>query len=106
MLGRRARDANGHFDIGAPSPNGYPSGHGKQVMKDAGGQPTDLDGRAIGAVIEVLVNHDAGTLGYRVNDGPLLEALTGFPAGAALRPWAWAGIPYAGDCLSVVRPYL
>ena len=59
-------------------------------MKDEAGNPTSLVGRAtIGAVIEVLVNHGEGVLSYRINGGPVLEALKGFPKGAAgqLRPW-------------------
>ena len=57
-------------------------------MRDAAGQPTNLLGQAMGATIEVRVNHDEGTLSYIINDGPPLLALRGFPRGAALRPWA------------------
>lgn len=57
-------------------------------MKDGGGRPADLYGRAVGAMIEVLVDHDKGMLSYRVNNGPVFEALKGFPIGAALRPFA------------------
>ena len=38
------------------------------------------------------------------NDGPLLEALMGFPAGAKLHPWVWC--LGEGDSVSFVRPYL
>ena len=56
------------------------------VMRDEAGQPANLAGRATGAVIEVIFDHDAGSLSYRVNDWPVFEALRGFPVGAALRP--------------------
>jgi len=49
------------------TPPGFPDGQLTQVMKDEAGQPTDLRDRATGAVIEVLVDHDAGTLRYRIN---------------------------------------
>ena len=70
-----------------PLPDGWPDGHRTQVMKDEAGQSNGLRGKATGAVISVCIDHDAGTLGFRVNGGPLLEALKGFPVGAALRPW-------------------
>ena len=56
-----------------PPPAGYPDGDETQVMKDAAGQPTNLTGSAIGAEIEVIVDHDEGTRSFRVNGGPLLE---------------------------------
>ena len=82
-------------------------------MKDATGQRTSLRSGAGGAVVEVLVDHDAGALGYRINGGPVLEALPlgdddrwregqpkGFPPGAALRPYA--SCYYPGDRVSFV----
>ena len=65
---RYCRDANGavvHPKLSPPP--GFPDGQLTQVMKDEAGQPTDLRDRATGAVIEVLVDHDAGTLRYRIN---------------------------------------
>ena len=47
---------------------------------------------------------DAGTLSFRVNGSPVLEALTGFPVGAALRPHAFGSRP--GDRVCLVRGYL
>ena len=78
-----------------------PRTDGRQVMKDAAGQLTNLYGSATGAVIEVIVDHDEGTLGFRVNGGPELHALGGFPQGAALRPFVqcWR----ANDRVSLVR---
>ena len=72
-------------------PSGYPGGHGIRVMKKADGQPDCLSGRAKGAIIEVRVDHDEGTLSYCVNDGPPLLALSGekrLPPGAELLPYA------------------
>ena len=86
-----------------PLPDGWPDGYGTQVMKTKAGRPTNLNGEASGAVITVCIDHDAGTLGFRVNGGPLLEALKGFPVGAALRPWASFQGPHA---LSFAPPYL
>ena len=40
------------------------------------------------ALVEVTVDHDAGTLGYSINGGPRFETLRGFPPAAALRLWA------------------
>ncbi|EOD29086.1 hypothetical protein EMIHUDRAFT_113875 [Emiliania huxleyi CCMP1516] len=58
---RYCRDANGAVVLPNPSlPPGFPDGQLTQVMKDEAGQPTDLRDRATGAVIEVLVDHDAG----------------------------------------------
>ena len=60
------------------------------ALRRLAGRPTDLHGRANGAVIEVLLDHDEGTLGFRINDEPPVEvpAKNGtpfrFPKGAAL----------------------
>ena len=86
-----------------PPPDGWPEApdglgpedNQKQVMKDAAGRPANLNGKAKGAVITVCIDHDAGTLGFRVNGGPLLEALKGFPVGAALRPWVYCAFEHA-----------
>ena len=90
-LYRCQRDANGRpvLPYFPSPPDGWPDGDRTQVMKDEAGNPTSLAGRATGAVIEVLIDHDNGVLNYRVNGGPVLEALKGFPKGAAgqLRPW-------------------
>ena len=86
-----------------PLPDGWPDGQGTQIMKDEAGQPTDLHDKANGAVITVCIDHDAGTLGFRVNGGPLVEALKGFPVGAALRPWVVLIDPHE---LSFAPPFL
>ena len=78
----------------------------------------NLRGRVEGSVVEVIVDHDAGTLGYRINGGPCLEALplrdgdkgyvegrpTTFPRGVALRPYCSAYYP--GDSMRFVAAYL
>ena len=89
-LYRCQRDANGRTVFSQPPPDGWPDGTPVRVMNEEAGNPTSLVGRAtIGAVIEVLVNHGEGVLSYRINGGPVLEALKGFPKGATgqLRPW-------------------
>ena len=52
------------------------------------GSPSNLKGHAVGALIEVIVDADAGTACIRVNHGPAIQAVAGFPAGVRLRPWA------------------
>ena len=109
-LYRHHRNANGELDFEAPPPEGWPNGDCTRVVKDEAGLPTDLCYRAIGAVIEVIFDHDKGTLSFHVNDGPLLDALKGkttrckFPKGAALRPFACC--PLVGDRLRLVTPFL
>jgi len=69
---------------------GWPDGHGTQVLKDERGQPTNLTGKMNGAIIEVRLDHDHGSLAFRINGGPPREALlkgAGFPPRARLRPW-------------------
>ena len=85
-----------------PLPDGWPDGINTQIMKDEAGQRAHLYNKANGAVIAVCIDHDAGTLGFRVNGGPLLEALKGFPVGAALRPWVYGSLSQ----LSFAQPYL
>ena len=77
---------------------------GEQVLKKADGQPDSLYGRAKGAVIEVRVDHDAGTLSYSVNHGPPLLALSGFPKGEALLPSA--AMLHPGDRVSFATAYM
>jgi len=111
-----SRDEDGALDYGGP-PTGYPSGNYTTiVLKDDLGQRTGLHGRADGTVIEVILDHDTGALGYRIDDGPYLKAFplepnekTGkkqkpkaFPRGAALRPYA--SCYYVGDHISFVAP--
>ena len=96
----------------------YPNGDGTQVLIDAAGQPANLQGRASGAVIVVIVDHDAGTLSFRVElkdkskakrnkpsrgnsqkkMGRTIDALQGLPPGAQFRPYVSVGSP--GDQLS------
>ena len=100
-MSRRSRDGDG---LGVPRkqavnkfasrttrpPAGWPDGHGTQVMRDERGRPASLCGRANGAVIEVLLSHDLGTLSFRINDHARFPrvAVSGFPRGAPMRPWA------------------
>ena len=90
-LYHRARKANGQLASSAP-PEGYPAlSPAVQVIEDKEvRQKLYDDVTSSGVVIEVRVDHDAGTLSFHI-DGLLLEALKGdtaFPKGAALRPFA------------------
>ena len=64
-------------------------------MRDAAGQPANLDGRAEGSVIEVIFDADEGSLAFRINNkAPLRVPDLAFPQNAQLRPWArvlWTG---------------
>ena len=88
----------------APPPDGFPDGHYKQVLVDAAGKPDNLFCRADGAIVEVCLDHDAGTLSFGINGGPLQHALKGFPAGAAMRPFSvlWRAV----DKVRFARPYI
>ena len=55
-LTRCSRMANGEYT------RGYPHGHENQVLRTVEGESDDLWNRANGAVIAVLVDHDAGIL--------------------------------------------
>ena len=70
----------------------------------AEGKPDSLRGRARGAIVEVCLDHDTGTLSFGINGGPLQRALGGFPAGAAMRPFAW--LPFPDDAVRFARPYI
>lgn len=79
-------------------PAGFPDGDGTQVSHN-------LQGQTFGAEIEVIVDHDAGTLSFQINDGPPILALSGFPQGAALRPHASLFFSTL-DKVTFVRGYL
>ena len=87
-----------------PPPDGFPDGDYKRVLFDAEGKPDELQGRANGATIEVCLDHKTGTLSFGINGGPLQRALDGFPAAAAMRPFAYA--VNQGDMLRFARPYI
>ena len=87
MLYRVSRLEGGAFSFDAPPPDGYPDGTRARVMVNAAGQLTNLQGRVRGAVIETIVDEQHGALSFRINGGPIVEALRGFPPGAPLREW-------------------
>ena len=76
-------------------PPGLPDGHDRQALVDTNGRPTNLQRRASGAVIQVVVDADAGTLGFGWNETAPRVVLHGFPRSCALRPWicvpGWCG---------------
>jgi hypothetical protein len=63
---------------------GWPDGRGLQII--LGMKPHEM----AGARVDVLIDHDVGALGFRINAGALHTALMGFPEGLAgqMRPWA------------------
>ena len=104
-LYRFSRNAAGEL-VNAPPPEGWPDGDRTQLMRNAAGQPADLQGRAEGAVIEVIVDADEGSLAFRVNgEAPLRVPDFAFPQGAQLRPWARL-VGEFGDRVSFERGYL
>ena len=93
FLTRHYRNEDGHAIYGRSPPEGWPDGHGNRVT-DSG----LVGGKEVGAVIGVEIDHSEGTLHFRIDGGTLLLALTGFPEGAQLRPWA--RLCHEGDQLS------
>ena len=49
------------------------------LVDEVSGEPTNLEGRARGAVIELTMDHEAGTLTFRLNGGVDGPAVVGFP---------------------------
>lgn len=106
-----SRDAYGRYEDAAPGSivvaddllsgdahaRAWPDGHGTQVVGDG------LRVAASAGLVEVLVDADAGALGFRYNGGPLWPAIAGFPTGVALRPWAYLG--RIGDSLTFEPTY-
>ena len=131
MLTLEIRNADGQIDWDAPPPEGWPNTRSTQqsIMVDEAGQPSNLEGRVIGAVIEVVVDHSDGSLAFGVNGAPPRrvpniwppgydprhhEGEEGhvppakvpfkFPQGAQLRPWV--ELNFVDDRVSVARSYL
>ena len=109
MLFCWSRGGDGALDTycGRPrrrAPDRYPCAHLKWVMKDASGTLCSLWEKAEGAVVEVILDHDVGTLAFVVND-TRYEALSGFPEGAELRPYVrlWGS---AGDSVELLTRYV
>ena len=102
---RYTRNVNGMRVDNSPPPRGFPDGNNSQVLRDSHGQPASLQGRqASGTVIQVLFDHDKGTLSFRIDTSQPIFAVGGFPKGATLRPFATL---YSDqDRLSLVRPRL
>ena len=116
-LRRICRDDHGKVDFESSPIEGFPNGNYMQVIQDAEGRPGNLRGKATGALIEVLVDHEIGTLSFRIDGGPRFVALSPqdedapemnrgsgvFPPGAALRPYA--SCYYPGDSLRFESPW-
>ena len=96
-------------------PDNFPDGNGK-IFFAANGSKIGLcwhryENYRIKQV-EVIVDHDAGILSFRINNGAVIEALKGFPPGAALRPAVGLCAGPGGDPknmdnrVSFVRGYL
>ena len=90
-LVRWSRRADGmlvRVKASAPPPDGFPDGHGEQVLVcAASGAPWHLKGRAEGTTVQVILDATAGTLGFCIDGGAVVQACH-FPARCALRPWA------------------
>lgn len=80
-LFRRTWDKDGNQLIGQAPPAGYPDGHLRQVLVDADGEPTCLEGCARGRVIDITIDHEDGTLSFRLDGGLDGPRIGGFPIG-------------------------
>jgi len=70
-------------------PKGLAAGEDTQVMLNAAGKPASLKGKAESAMIEIVVDCDAGSLAFGVNgDSPRRVPNFAFPPSTVLRPWA------------------
>jgi len=87
-LVRRSWDRDGNLICAATPPDAYPDGHLKHVLVDEQGEPTRLEGRVVGRVVEVIYDHVAGTLAFALDGGEAGPALEGFPTNPSfpLRP--------------------
>ena len=60
-----------------------------------------------GAIVDVIVDTAARSLSFRINDGPVLSGIRGFPAGLELRPWAsssaWGAGEHEGSSVTLSR---
>ena len=97
LLYRLCRQSDGRYSFNSPPPEGYPDGNLVRVMHN----PTNLQGRVRGAIIETIVNEDAGVLSFSINGGPPLAALSGFPRGTQLRQWSF--VCDKGDRVTPIR---
>mmetsp|Transcript_7629 Transcript_7629/g.24308 ORF Transcript_7629/g.24308 Transcript_7629/m.24308 type:complete len:250 (-) Transcript_7629:127-876(-) len=69
-------------------PTGFPDGDSTPVMRKPDGTcpfASSLYGKADGATIKCILND--GNLSFRINGGPSLHALAGFPTTVQMRPW-------------------
>ena len=89
--------------VGVPPPEGYPDGHLKPMLFDECGELAQLEGRAAGSVIEVILDHDVGSLYFRLDGGAEGPRLEGFPVGdnggKLLRPVV--GLRWAEDQVTI-----
>ena len=85
---RRTWDMDGNSMLAAPPPHGYPDGHLMQMLVDRDGSAVRVEGRANGVVIEVVLDHEAGTLAFRLDgvEGPQLKGFPVGDVGMLLRP--------------------
>ena len=106
-----AEDVSGHslnLPVGFPAPQ-----YGKKLMhlRDNTDPRTleDLEGHANGALITCIVDQGAHTLSFRVDGEPsrgdTITAVSGLPAGVALRPWVRL-YKAEGDQVSLITRYV
>jgi sulfur relay (sulfurtransferase) complex TusBCD TusD component (DsrE family) len=89
LLRRTRRHSTAKHLFVGPLPQGYPDGDRTAVFcchHYAAEGDGDDDGELVSPIVEVIVNHDTGTLAFRVGELPPICALSGFPRGLALRP--------------------
>jgi len=112
------RDAEGHPVIPAePAPKPFPNGDGAQVLEYRNHRLVDPNSFPCnGWIIEVLLDHDKGTLAFRINDDPPAEVPAEtifdensppfrFPKGAALRLF-YKTDHYGEGQVTLVRPWV
>lgn len=69
----------------------------RQVMVDQGGPSgRDVDR----TTVECTFDADCGVLTFRIDGGPLVTALNGFPPGARMRPF----VRLANLCRAIICP--
>ena len=93
-----------HLDGTPPKPVGYPNGHLNHILVTRSGERYDLYGRVKGSIIDVIYDADAGSLSFRIDGGEELPAVSGFPRGASMRPWARVVDPY--DVIKVTPSFV
>lgn len=78
---RRSWDRDGNLRVRAPPPDEHPDGHLKQMLVEPNGEAAQLEGRAIGSIISIILDLDQGYLAFRLDGNEEGPRLDGFPVG-------------------------